>query len=176
LVELNLGEMSLQSVVGSGSTFSFTVPVDDAWQVASRYLDRLSRDCDDGPTMVSLVSVSCPESLSAADAKSEHEIHLFLNFVLRSHDLGIQTHSGHWLLMVHATESELTEFVKRLGTETAAVNRNRPQGPLPDINTLVIGTHDVKADRMRLKKIVHEHAKRPGPRPRSRSNKRMQHA
>ena len=176
LVELNLGEMSLQSVVGSGSTFSFTVPVDDACQVASRYLDRRSRDCDDEPTMVSLVSVSCPESISETDTKQEREIHLFLNFVLRSHDLGIQTRSGHWLLILHATESELDGFIKRLDTETVAINRNRPQGPLPDINTLVIGTHDVRADRMRLEQIVREHAERPRTRPRSLSNRRMQHA
>ncbi|MGB7328906.1 MAG: HAMP domain-containing sensor histidine kinase [Rubripirellula sp.] len=129
LVDLNLGSLSLDSEVGVGSTFSFTVPYDDAREVAKRYFARLLAIEAFGP--VTIFTISAADE-NATD-ETEREIKLLLNYLVRAPDLLLHPSPTEWNLVLRAGPKESMEFLARVITEIESINRNRPQGPMPCI-------------------------------------------
>ena len=139
LVDLNLGQMSLVSSVGEGSTFAFTVPFDDPQTVAQRYFTRLQHiDADASVCMIRIEAEIDTEMSQRAE-----EIHLLLNYLLHSHDLLIKTGPTTWLVIQHANPESATSFLTRIEKETTSLNRNRPQGPLPKLHIQQQGTFSI---------------------------------
>ena len=130
LVDLNFGDMTVESEVGNGSTFSFTVPVADPKEVMRRYLPRLKRH-DAGSVAVNLVQaeIESDVTLELAD-----DVGSFLHYLLRQHDLLFRAGPRRWLLVLELRKDLLDRFLARARQSFDEANRNRPRGPLPEID------------------------------------------
>ncbi|TWU51750.1 ATP-binding response regulator [Rubripirellula reticaptiva] len=140
LVDLNLGCLSLDSKVGAGSTFSFTVPYDDAGEVAKRYFARLLAIEAFGPITIFLISAADEK----ATDETEREIKLLLNYLVRAPDLLLHPNPSEWTLILRASPAESMEFLARVTSEIESINRNRPQGPMPCIRFHSEGSFDLR--------------------------------
>lgn len=143
LVDLNFGHMNVQSKVGAGSTFSFTVPLAEPLEVADRYLAWLEKT----RSGESSVSVLVAEVEQCCDESMVEEIDSFLNYVSRRGDLILQMDCRRWLFFVPISGLDLERFCARLAEARLEANRNRPRGPLADIRIHVDGTWSVANHR-----------------------------
>lgn len=141
LVDLNLGEISLRSTVGSGTTFFFTVPYAEPSVVVERYLARLRRAkrSADHVTMI-VAETSLPD-----DPRGLDDIDAVLNFLQRRDDLMLRVGPGKWVLGLCTPSSELPQYEERLTETMADFGRNRPAGPLEPPRLRVVGSWQVAA-------------------------------
>jgi signal transduction histidine kinase len=129
LVDVSFGELTVESELHQGSTFSFTLPVADPLEVVRRYCERLARQSN-GTFKASLVSATPPPN---SDARSLRDCESFLNYIARAEDLMFRRDDSLWILVMATGPSGVRRFLARATEEMAAVSRNRPQGPLPEI-------------------------------------------
>ena len=120
LVELNFGQIHVESSVGRGSTFSFTLPPADPHEVMRRYLLRLSQ-VQARSDWVTALTARIDAASTPADAD---DVDAFLNGLLRSDDLLFRLDGSRWLLMLAANAEESEQFVQRFGQDAG---RRRPQ-------------------------------------------------
>jgi signal transduction histidine kinase len=142
LVELNFGEMHVESQLKQGSTFSFTIPLADPLEVLRRYLERLER-MRNGSSVVSLVWAETENS--DPDASTE-DADTFFNFLLQRNDLLFRCGVNKWLYVL-PTRSEVDQFLVRAEQEFEKTNRNRPYGPLPSFVMNIAGSWRLSTDR-----------------------------
>jgi signal transduction histidine kinase len=140
LVALNFGQIRVESQVGVGSTFSFTVPIDDPIEVTRRYLSQVK-----GLTELSLLEVEVETSTLVAVAD---DVDAFLNRLLRGHDIIFRAAERRWVLLLSASESEVESFLERSRKTLQHTNRNRPYEPLPEVKTNRIGTWKIPRDEI----------------------------
>jgi len=129
LVDLNLGEMSLESEIGQGSTFSFTVPIADPVEVTRRYLRRLKATAV-AESQLAILEVTIPWELAAAAAE---EVDAFLNYAMRPEDVLFRCETHRWLFLVPLARSDAGQYIARVNKMLKDSNRNRPGHPLPDM-------------------------------------------
>ncbi|GAB5406919.1 MAG: ATP-binding protein [Aureliella sp.] len=159
LVDLNLGELTVESEVGVGSTFAFSIPEADGWEVASRYLRRLANQGEN--RQLDVVSIRLPGKPDDCTDAYAADIHAFLNLVLQSNDLLLPTGNRSWLIMLH-NGAGLDSFIAQVAQEISIHNRNRPQGPLPGLQVAVRGSYDATFDYDLLRELVqHDQVKPP---------------
>ena len=130
LVDLNFGEMNVESLLGSGSTFSFSIPLALPVEVMKRYLNHVVRN-GNGISVVSLVSVGVDPSVEDAIAD---DTNVFLNYLLRKHDLLFRMGTHQWVIAAATGEVEFDQFRDRALKAHRDANRNRPYGPLPPLD------------------------------------------
>jgi signal transduction histidine kinase len=140
LVELNFGEMRVESVPGRGSTFSFTLPPADPLEIVRRYLSRIQHTRN-GTSEVSIVEATVDPETDAATAE---DVATYLNGLLRRNDLLFQPNHGRWLLILSSSDLELDKFLTRAASALTELNRNRLRGPLPEIEFNTKGTWRTK--------------------------------
>lgn len=152
LVQLNLGKMDVQSEVGAGSTFSFTLPLTNVESLFEHCCDQLV-NWPDQPDAVSLLAATIPahQSVEAAPVIDE-----FLQHLLRSYDLVVQTNSTNWLMLTSCPSMELHELLQRVHTEWQDFTRNYPHGDLPSISLDILGTWKIPSERQWFTKAIHE--------------------
>lgn len=121
LCRVNLGELNASSVVGEGSTFSFTAPYASPVEVFRRW----SKTRRPSATKLRLIELTVDTLDGATDL--DH----FLNTLLRRDDLLLWVDDNRWLLVHTASKEEASVWRKRLRKEIEKANRNRPHGPLP---------------------------------------------
>ncbi len=128
LVHLNLGAINVESEIGEGSTFSFSIPIDNSVQVTNRYLAQLSDSEHDSVAMAIA-------SIAAIDASDEacDDVGVFLDYAIRSTDLSFRVDDRRWVILLPGNRGETLQFIDRTARELRNVNRNRPRGPLPSI-------------------------------------------
>lgn len=152
LVDLNLGEMFVESQVGHGSTFGFTVPINDPENLIRRYSSRLSQQANAlGSRKVSLVEVQIdPTYQPDSVKKANEEIDELINYLIRSEDLMLPGSDGQWTILVSSPKDQVSGFIQRAKKEVALINRNRPQGMLPKILLQNCGQFQLPSDCNRL--------------------------
>ncbi|MFZ5829101.1 MAG: ATP-binding protein [Planctomycetota bacterium] len=135
LVALNFGEMHIESTVGQGSTFAFTVPISEPREILRRYLRRLRRVAGRS-AVVSLLAVGIGEQTEPDLAE---DVDAFLNYLLRRNDLLFRVNHCCWIVVLSAGREERLGFLARAAEAIRDVNRNRPRGPLPEIDIRTTG-------------------------------------
>jgi len=133
LVHLNFGEIRVESQVGVGSVFSFTVPIDDPLEVTKRYLGQAKKRSPE----ISLMEARLDD---AVEATVVDDVDAFLHRLLRRHDILFRAASRRWVLLLSASEAEVPLFLARSLEVLVNTNRNRPYGPLPEVTWNRIGT------------------------------------
>ncbi len=136
LVQLNLGEVSVESACGDGSTFWFTIPYALPQEVMRRYADRVTHSCN-GTSAVSLLQVGVSELV---DEELAEDCHRFLNTLLRRNDLLFPISTRQWLLALPEERAGLDKFRDRLKVARRTANRNRPTETLPEFEFEVLDT------------------------------------
>ncbi len=131
LVDLNFGQMNVQSQLGKGSTFSFSVPIADPAEVLQRYLNRNGSD-DESEGITPHVSIVIASIDPQTDESLGMEMNAFYNYCLRKNDLLFRLNENLWVIALPETEQELDGYESRIRSEWQDTNRNRPFGPLPE--------------------------------------------
>lgn len=124
LCRLNLGELSVKSQLGQGSTFSFTLPVADPVEVLDRWLHLQSTPKE----AFKLVRIRINEDSTTAEAE---EFDSFVHCLLRRKDLLVRVNANEWMLIMNVHLGEADRWYARIHREYERTNRNRPFGPLP---------------------------------------------
>ena len=142
LVELNFGQLSVESTPGHGSKFYFTVPINDPAYVTTRFLHLIQKSpaC---PSLITLVRAhaSIDENQNGLDDSDE-----FLNSLCRSSDLLFQGPNRTFLFVLTTDELELQAFIDRAEATWGIINRNRPRGSLPEFHYEYLGTYQATTE------------------------------
>lgn len=129
LVHLNFGSIQVQSKVGEGSTFSFTVPIAEPVLFIRRYLKQVSR-IRNGSSYVTLIHASIDPSVG--DVLTE-EVDTLLQRHMRTGDVAFRAKAGRWVIALASHQSGAEKFIARVQDALREANRNRPQAQLPEI-------------------------------------------
>jgi two-component sensor histidine kinase len=151
LAEANLGEIQVNSELGRGSTFSFTLPPADPNDVMRRYLRRIVHSAHLS-RHISLVEAEVAESTETALVDDAGEL---LSCLLRYNDLLLKTGLTRWLIVLPIAESLVKSFLGRTEKAIGEANRNRLGELLPAIDFHPLGSwpssdHDELLAALRL--------------------------
>lgn len=143
LVELNLGDMEIDSEVGRGSTFSFSLPTFIPERLIERYLSRVEHLRNGSPS-VSLI-------LARSDDRTTRELYdeseRFLVHQIRRNDLIFSTGPGSWLIVAACGQRESGNMLRRIDRSLREANANRPRAPLSALHLHIDGSWNVNEDR-----------------------------
>lgn len=129
LVHLNLGDITVESQLGVGSTFSFTIPFAERSALLARFLDRVEgfrRDC----STVALIQI---ESDAAAAAPLLDELNRLVQHYTRRTDLLFRVRPHAWLLVAAANQPDLRPLIERLQRAWEEAAPIHPGGALPPV-------------------------------------------
>ena len=149
LVHLNLGDITVQSRLGAGTVFSFTVPTADTPHLIRRYLERIDT-FRDGSELISIIEARVD---SYPDEAVLEELDHLIQHHMRRYDLTIRVSPQEWLLVVAANHPDTGVLVGRFQQARDQHNKNRPAGLLPTIAFQRIGTWSAQDDR---DEIIHQ--------------------
>ena len=128
LVHLNFGQIMVESELGAGSTFSFTIPTAEPINVVDRYLTWIQQV--ERPAAVTMLWAKIDE---AADTELAAEVGDFLRKHARPRDIIFAPAAGVWLMLAQCEQAEFPLLIQRFEQTLEETNRNRPRGPLPTI-------------------------------------------
>jgi len=154
LAEINLGAIAVESELGHGSTFTFTIPMACPAEAASRLVKRLAthrRDAD-------RVTILCGQVDESLSRELCNDVDAFFNYLLRRDDLLFRTGPREWLFLLPIGDNELAQFLERLESTRQNANRNRPNGPLPEISLAVAGVFSARSQQEELVATVARYA------------------
>ena len=138
LADLNWGHITVESKLGVGSTFSFTLPVNDHVTIVSRNLSRLTR-------LNTVPSIACVR-VALADCDDEwdaDQIDAFWMYTLQRHDLVLKQRDHVWILLLPTQRTHVGSMIERIEFERLRVNQNRFHGALPPLEFAIIGVFDI---------------------------------
>ncbi len=129
LVDLNLGQMEVQSELGMGSDFIFTIPYAEYDEILQRQFTAIRKENSNSAEI-------CVVSLRAKDVTDEcdlTDLGMLLQQDLRRHDQLFRVNPRHWLAVLSMPPLELSGFTQRIENDRREISRNRPKGDLPEI-------------------------------------------
>lgn len=146
LVALNLGRITVESKVGAGSTFSFTLPTFEPHVLLERYLERISSLVGD-EAQISLFTATIDNCSRANAAPVVDE---FLQRSVRANDLVVSYDNQTWIIAAVCPDCDCERLIRRLTKEWAEFLRNSPKAELPPIRLKYCQTNSVSAERAQL--------------------------
>ena len=126
LVRLNLGEVSVESEPGRGSTFRLTLPCGPPGEVLRRHLAQLEQP-PKGPVAVTLLLA---ETETCEHQGAHNEVEAFLQHFLRRNDLLFRNGDA-WLLAAACDARGAARLIERFENVRRDAGRSRPEGQLP---------------------------------------------
>ncbi|MBI5764541.1 MAG: hybrid sensor histidine kinase/response regulator [Planctomycetes bacterium] len=135
LVFLNLGEVTVESKLGEGSTFAFTIPVANSIALVRRYL-RYVKNLRNGGSFGRLVFARIDDRVESALAD---EVNSLIQSNIYPSDLALHEEPHAWMLLLACNRTGVQKFHGRLIDAIAAANRNRVGTPLPTVDLEVRG-------------------------------------
>jgi len=139
LVHLNFGQLDVDSDVGAGTAFSFTIPTADPPMLMQRYLSHVRRFRDDS-IYISLLSGHVDRSVNPVLLD---DVGWFLQNRMRRSDLAFRTLPHSWLMVAPTNQRDLSPLMSRLARAWEHANNKRPSGALPPIALEVLGTWEL---------------------------------
>ncbi len=134
LVQLHFGRLHVESALGEGSTFSFTIPLAAAASLLPVYLQRV-RTMRGNALYVSLMKASS----AAADRPALEAVQSFLEHNIRRTDLLFPSVPPTWLLVAPTREDGTEQLIARMQRAHAEALRAQAHGSLPDVSWNVEG-------------------------------------
>ena len=142
LVHLNFGDIALESGLGIGSTFTFTIPEFDPPKIVERFMARINRSRT-GSSSISLITARMDPVASIALATDVEE---FLQYRLRRGDVLFGVEPGRWLLGSVIGEEPVEKLLDSLEEAWTDANRDRRDAPLPAIDFEINGIWPIRGD------------------------------
>lgn len=150
LVRVNFGTLSVESEPKNGSTFAFTLPTFDVNALIPLHFDFL-RTARHGFQKVSIAMANVDGTAADATlAESERT----LTRQLRSYDLMLRVSRGGWLICAAGDSDDLGKIIERIQGTYSEINRNRPEGRLPEVRFRTVGTWSLSSQAEGLKDAI----------------------
>lgn len=124
LTRLNLGQLDVESEVGTGSTFSFTIPIAEPNEVFWRWLALKAKS----NLPIRMVEIALDDTVTIGAA---NDFNRFVNCLLRKDDILFRIDDRRWLISLLIAESDVAHWEERADSDFKRFCRNRPQGHLP---------------------------------------------
>jgi signal transduction histidine kinase/ActR/RegA family two-component response regulator len=147
LVSLNLGQMHVESELGKGSTFSFTLLANEQMNVFEHYLKRVMALAD-APPAISFLKVAVAR---ASNGNITPVVDEYLQRSVRIHDLVIETSPESWLVAAASPAADVPRLIERLCEGWQSYARNCPHCRLPELCVSLCCTMPFSAGLARLK-------------------------
>lgn len=151
LVALNFGHIDVESELGKGSTFSFTVPLFKPEELVGRCLRRIEQ-LQPMPASVTLITASVKPSVEPAATNVVDE---FLHHAFRGDDLVLRTQPHKWIIVANCPQQEVDDRCNRVLASWAEANQARPRGILPEIELRSEGTWQIPTEREEIVAACH---------------------
>jgi signal transduction histidine kinase len=133
-VNLNFGRMGVESRVGEGSTFWFTLPSASLEHVVTRYAATYERH---DSSLISLLTAGTDPTVSLPCSEALDE---FLQDLVRCDELVYRVSSHRWLVILSRPTGNVAEFIRDASRQLDELNRNRVLGELPSVTFEHVGT------------------------------------
>lgn len=133
LVELNYGQIRVESTPGEGTSFYFTVPVDNWSEIIRRYCNRLEAVSPSSSVVVLQIRTTDPVTDTEA-----RDMEAFWRFTQRQTDLIRGMGDGEWKMLVSCPQEEVAQVIARFESDHAEVSRSRPR-PLAELSFETLG-------------------------------------
>ena len=150
LVELNFGKLFVESSPSQGSKFFFTVPINAPVNVMTRYIQFI----ENSPTCPQLVTLVKAHASTLENKNGMDDAEDFLNSLCRCNDLLLRCPDNTFLFALSTDKIELQSFLDRAQQTWECTNRNRPRGPLPELQYEFVGTWQVAEERDTFTQVV----------------------
>ena len=135
LVQLHFGELQVQSQVGAGSTFSFTLPREEPELFLPLYLERV-RTMRRDAAYVSLLTATA----DTQERSSLQSLQAFLEDNIRRTDLLIASPPSTWIMIATTEEITTDQVVARMERAHVESNRARVHAQLPPLRWSIHGS------------------------------------
>ena len=145
LVQMNFGEVNVESVLGEGSTFSFTIPTTEPRKLMERYLHGV-HGIREGLKHVSVLDVTV-DSATRAQSSLLEDLQDFLYVQMRRSDLLFRHKAGRWLMVVATNRARTQELIQRYEKVRVDTNKLRIGSPLPEFVMTTLGTWEIVEKR-----------------------------
>jgi signal transduction histidine kinase len=146
LVQLNLGQICVESQIGAGSTFSYTLPKNEPSIIFDRYLRRRTAQAGELPWVTLLIAsydVEYPANCAPV-------IDEYLQRSVRANDFVLQSAERNWMIAACCSEQEYSNLTDRLLSGWQDYVRNFPQSKLPPLKLEHYQTYSATRDVSKL--------------------------